>query len=121
MIAKVLVDVPVKAVDRLFDYEIPSDFESVLEIGSRVIVPFGNRDLMGFCLDITTQKDTLNPLKPIRSVLDIEPYVTNELIELAKTVSMDTTTVLIRVLETMIPSALKAVYKPKLKVIDSSR
>ncbi|MCK7487391.1 MAG: hypothetical protein MZU97_19165 [Bacillus subtilis] len=52
MIARILVDVPAKAVDRLFDYLIPATLESVLEIGMRVVVPFGTRELMGFCLEI---------------------------------------------------------------------
>ena len=41
MIAKILVDVQAKAVDKLFDYLVPSELESVLEVGARVIVPFG--------------------------------------------------------------------------------
>ena len=121
MIAKILVDVPAKAVDKLFDYQIPPVLESVLEIGARVIVPFGSRELMGFCIDITENPDYTKELKPIINVLDIEPYITKELIELAKVISIETTTMLIKVLETMLPAALKAVYTTRLTVIDEDQ
>jgi len=118
MIARVLVDVPAKAVDRLFDYLIPPVLEEAIEIGMRVIVPFGNRELMGYALEIAAASDSGRELKPISTLLDIEPYLTPELIELAKKISIETTTVLIRVLETILPSALKAVYTVKLRLLD---
>jgi len=118
MIARILVDVPAKAVDRLFDYTVPPVLASVLEIGMRVVVPFGNRQLMGYTLELAETSDTGKELKNISSILDIEPYLTPELIDLAKQISMDTTTVLIRVLETILPSAFKAVYTVKLRLID---
>ena len=116
MVAKILIDVPAKAVDKLFDYLIPSELEAVLEVGARVIVPFGSREVMGFCIDIVATADYDKTLKNIINVLDLEPYLTPELIKLAKQLSIDTTTMLIKVLETMLPSALKAVYTTRLIV-----
>lgn len=118
VIARVLVDVPAKAVDRLFDYSVPPALGDSLEVGMRVVVPFGNRDLMGYVLEIGETSDAGRDLKEIATVLDIEPCLTPELIDLAKKISIDTTTVLIRVLETILPSALKAVYSVKLKLLD---
>lgn len=120
MIARILVDIPVKAVDRLYDYLVPDILEDVLEVGMRVIVPFGNRELMGYTLEITMVSDSGKALKPIIRILDIESYLTFELIELAKQISIDTTTILIKVLETILPSAFKAVYTVKLQLIDPS-
>ena len=120
MIAKILVDVQAKAVDKLFDYLVPLDLETVLEIGARVIVPFGSRELMGFCIDITDEPATDRELKQLINILDIEPYITKELIDLAKRLSIETTTMLIKVLETMLPAALKAVYTTKLIVLSES-
>jgi primosomal protein N' (replication factor Y) len=118
LIARVLVDVPAKAVDRLFDYLIPPVLETAIEVGMRVIVPFGNRELMGYALEIASTSDSGKELKPILRLLDMESYLTPELIDLAKKISIETTTVLIRVLETILPSALKAVYTVKLRLID---
>lgn len=120
MIARVLVDVPAKAVNRLFDYVVPPVLAGSLEVGMRVIVPFGNRELMGYALELGEESDSGRELKPISTILDIESYLTPELIELAKKISIDTATILIRVLETMLPSALKAVYTVKLRLLDPS-
>lgn len=118
MIARVLVDVPAKAVDKLFDYEIPVELSGILETGMRVRVPFGNRELMGYCLEIRQASDFDDRLKPVKSLLDLESYLTEELIDLAKWIQSETSTVLIRVLETMLPSALRTTYKTLLKVQD---
>jgi len=120
LVAKVLVDVKAKAVNKLYDYLIPQDLETVLEIGMRVIVPFGSREVMGFVLAIDQKQEYASTIKPITRILDLESYITSELIELAYLLEKDTSTVLINVLETMLPSALKAVYKTNIEVIDES-
>ncbi|MDD3122122.1 MAG: primosomal protein N' [Candidatus Izemoplasmatales bacterium] len=120
MVAKVLVDVKAKAVNKLYDYAVGQDFENILELGMRVIVSFGSREVMGYVLDIVLEKETNALLKPIIRLLDLESYITKELIDLAYQIEEDTSTVLIKVLETMLPSALKAVYKTSFEVIDEN-
>ena len=51
MIVGVLVEITNKSVDRIFDYLVPKSLESLVEIGKRVEVPFGNRTLVGFILE----------------------------------------------------------------------
>ncbi|MGD9909250.1 MAG: primosomal protein N' [Candidatus Izemoplasmatales bacterium] len=122
MIAKVLVDVSAKQVDRLFDYVIPSWIEPLLERGMRVTVQFGHRTVMGFVLEITeNSEESPDKLKPILSILDFEPMITDELIELAYGMQGSTASTLIKIIETMIPSALKAVYKISFQVLDESK
>ena len=67
MIAKVVVDVPAKAVDRPFDYLIPSDLEDVIEIGQRVKVPFGPRLVMGYVVGFAV-KSEFKKLKAIETI-----------------------------------------------------
>ena len=43
-IARVLVDSGVYHLDSEFDYAIPTSLDSVIEIGVRIVVPFGNRE-----------------------------------------------------------------------------
>lgn len=62
MIAEVIVDVPAKQTDRPFDYVIPQSLETVIQIGMRVVVPFGPRRIQGFVIGIKPQS-TLNKLK----------------------------------------------------------
>ncbi|MFP4478459.1 MAG: primosomal protein N' [Candidatus Izemoplasmatales bacterium] len=118
MIAKVLVDVKSKNVDKMYDYSIPVKYKDILQVGSRVIVPFGPRKVMGYCLEIVGQSDYNKDLKEIERVIDVEPYLNEELIDLAKVISDETGYLLISVLETILPAALKVMYKPKILVID---
>ena len=41
MIAEVVINSTVKNLDRVFDYAIPVEMEDEIEIGSRVLIPFG--------------------------------------------------------------------------------
>ena len=57
MIAKVIVDIPSKSVDFTFDYLVPSRMQSMIQIGMRVVVPFGPRTIQGYIMAITEQPD----------------------------------------------------------------
>ena len=50
MVARVLVEIASQAVDKTFDYLVPSSLENVIQVGIRVLVPFGNRQIEGFVL-----------------------------------------------------------------------
>ncbi len=43
MIAEVIIDSNVKTLNKTFDYLIPKNFEKDIKVGTRVLVPFGNR------------------------------------------------------------------------------
>lgn len=118
MIAKVIVDIKSKNVDKMYDYIIPFEYADILEIGARVIVPFGKREIMGFCLEKAETSDYQESLKAIKTVIDMESYLTPELIDLARQLQKETSTLLITILETMLPAALKVVYRPKIEVLD---
>ena len=57
MIAKVIVDITSKSVDFEFDYIIPEHLTSVVQIGVRVIVPFGPRTIQGYVMRIQDAPD----------------------------------------------------------------
>lgn len=82
MIAKVIVDISNSEVDKIFDYLIPSDFE--LSVGDRVLVPFGNRSIEGFCIKITDYQDGDYKLKEITKKLDQKPLIKQEMLALAE-------------------------------------
>lgn len=122
MVAKVLVDIKAKAVDKPYDYLLPSLWEDILEVGMRVIVGFGSREVMGYVLDIVdTSERSESELKPILSILDLIPMLTKELIQIAYQIQTETATPLIQVIEAMTPSALKAVYRVTFERIASSQ
>ena len=59
MIAKVIVDVPLMQTDKPYSYQIPSEFEDMVEAGTRVHVPFGkgNRLIQGIVVDVLEEAD----------------------------------------------------------------
>ncbi len=111
-IAKVIVDVPAKQTDRAFDYIVPTEWASWVEIGSRVSVPLGPRMVQGFIVALQDESDVaIARMKPIAQVLDIVPPLTQELIELGKWMSQTYICPEVIALQAMIPGALKAKYE----------
>lgn len=112
MFAQVIVDVAAYPVDRPFDYKIPAPLCAVIELGSRVKVPFGPRNVLGFVVGIVEQTEVpLNKVRAISEVLDLEPVINAELLQLAKWLKHDTICFEIDALQLMIPSALRAKYE----------
>jgi primosomal protein N' (replication factor Y) (superfamily II helicase) len=71
------------AVDKLFTYKIPEALRSAVKSGVRAVVPFGHRSVVGFIVDIK-ETTTLGTVKNIKDVLDAEPFISEELLSLAK-------------------------------------
>ncbi|MFF2484124.1 primosomal protein N' [Paenibacillus sp. NPDC058071] len=108
MIAKVIVDVPSRQTDRPFDYEVPEEMADWIEIGSRVGVPFGGRVLQGFVTELTERADIdAKRLKPVAELLDAQPPLLPDLVELAKWVSDKYCCSWTAALQAMVPAALK--------------
>ncbi|HEY1213939.1 MAG TPA: primosomal protein N', partial [Bryobacteraceae bacterium] len=76
------VSVPVP-VDRSFSYELPLTLRHRVQMGCRVLVPFGSRKLTGVVLRLHNEP----PAQTARSVLkllDAEPALDEELLRLAR-------------------------------------
>ena len=84
MIAKVAISSLTFWVDRPYDYLVPEQFETTIKVGARVMVPFsrGNRATEAVVLALTDQSDYDN-LKSIASLLDQEPVLSEELVQLS--------------------------------------
>ncbi|MFF5910476.1 primosomal protein N' [Staphylococcus saprophyticus] len=123
MIAKVIVDIPSKSVDFTFDYIIPIRLQSMIQIGMRVIVPFGPRTIQGYVMKITDQPDSnidINKLKEIKEIQDIKPELTEELIQFTEWYNNYFVTKRISMLEVMLPSAIKAKYTKVFSIEDTN-
>lgn len=81
MIAEVIVDVAAHQTDRVFEYHIPDDLD--VEIGSRVVVPFGRRKVQGFVVAVKKSSDFTGQLKDLLLVVDEMPPLTPELVALS--------------------------------------
>jgi primosomal protein N' (replication factor Y) len=72
-VARVVVDIPTRAIETPFDYEIPEGIGEVV-VGTCVLVDFGNRPAVGYVVGIAEASEYESP-KPLRAVL-AEPYFT---------------------------------------------
>ena len=103
MVAEVLVEI--EKLDKTFTYLIPSNLN--IQIGIRVLVPFGRQKLEGFVVAIKDEIPSEYKLKEIIEVIDDNPILNNELLKLGKYLSKKTLCTLTSAYQTMLPSALK--------------
>ena len=108
MIVGVLVEISAKAVDKVFEYNVPKKLENSIKVGIRVLVPFGRMTLEGFVLEIKNEKTTSMELKSIIDVVDKDIVLNKELLELGKVMRNNTLSTLISCYQVMLPKALKA-------------
>lgn len=115
MVAEVLVEVSNAILDKTFSYRIPNNLLNELEIGMRVKVPFLNRDILGFVLDIKKEEKKEYELKDIKEIVDNFRVLDDELLDLGKYMSDITLSSLTTCYQTMLPKALKAKVKNDIK------
>ena len=85
MLAKVAIDL---ALDRLFTYQVPEEFEKKLTVGQLLSVPFGHRTARGFVLEVSDgEADGAYKLKPIAAIEDEIPFFSPALLELVKRIA----------------------------------
>jgi primosomal protein N' (replication factor Y) len=113
IIAKVIVDVPAMQTDRPFDYIVPEDYHDLVQPGIRVIVPFGPRNVQGFIVGLEPYTGE-RKLKPIHKLLDVEPILNGELLQLGKWLTEQTLSYRISSFQAMLPAALKAKYEKEI-------
>src|SRR2546426_7211189 len=80
MIARVTLEL---ALRKEFDYLIPQELTGQVEVGTRVKVPFGPRQLMG-CVTALVDESPHSNLRPILKVLGAQPLVTPKILKLAR-------------------------------------
>ena len=108
MYIDVLVELKTQKIDKTFTYLVPDNLIDEIEIGKRVLVPFGNQKLEGFILNIKDKVEVDYKIKEILEIVDENPVLNEELLELGKYISTKTLCNLISAYQTMLPAALKA-------------
>ena len=108
MYAKVIVEIGVKKVDRLFTYIVPSKYIDKIKVGMRVKVSFGKMYLEGFVIELTNTYDDKYELKEIEELVDEDVILNEEMLYLGKKIQESTLCSLISAYQVMLPKALKA-------------
>lgn len=108
--AGVIITNKCKETDKLYSYLIPKGMEGKVLTGSRVIVPFGmgNKKLEGYVLEVMDSIDfSASRLKSVARVLDDEPVMTPELVELAKWMKKKYLCYYIDAVQAIVPSPVR--------------
>jgi primosomal protein N' (replication factor Y) len=80
MIARVTLEI---ALRKEFDYRVPAELESLVEVGTRVKVPFGSRQVLG-CVTALPEASPHPNLRLIQAVVSRPSVVTPRILELAR-------------------------------------
>ncbi len=106
--AGVIVDVRAEAVNRIFQYAIPERYQGQIEIGHRVLVPFGRRKLEGYVVELTNELEVAEQkLKAIIKPLDLKPAILPSLVELARWMAETYAGLFSEALQYMLPPAAR--------------
>ena len=83
MFAEIILNNNAKALNKIFDYEVPKELEKKVHIGARVFVPFGRSKALedGFIINLKENSEYAN--KKIAS-MENQDFMTEEKINLAK-------------------------------------
>ena len=112
-----IVEVIFQKLSKIFDYQVQSKHLSQIEIGKRVLAPFGNENVSQTGIILTIKEESKTPnnkIKLIKKIIDKSPVVNQEQFELAKEVANYYTASFQEVLFSFFPS----VKIPNLQKID---
>ena len=108
MYIDVLVELKAKKLDKTFTYHVPSNLEASINVGKRVLVPFGRQKLEGFIISLNNSLSFDYDIKDIIEVIDDDVIINDEMMRLGRYIKNKTLCTLISAYQTMLPSALKA-------------
>ena len=83
MIAQVIINSNVKNINRIFDYNVPSEMQGTICVGDRVLVPFGNKKTYEEGFIVGLKENTQYKVKDIAKIQE-GIKLTEENIDLAK-------------------------------------
>ena len=83
-VCAVAVDAATYAIDKLYSYRVPDELREQVQIGTRVLVPFGFGNKRAEAVVLAFRQDTGEyKLKPVVEVLDDAPVLTHGQLKLA--------------------------------------
>jgi len=112
LIAKVAIKKINLKSDKLYSYLVPEELRKSVEVGKRVVVPFGknNKKRQGLIFELS-QEDALNNIKNIYAVLDDVLHISNEFLDLIKWIKENYFCSFYDAVRLVLPEALKGNFK----------
>ena len=118
--ANIIVDISHEKLDKTFQYLIPEELMGEVRVGVLVDIPFGNRSITGYVVELTDEAEfDITKLKPIIGVKKGSVPIESQLIELAGWMKRNYGGTMNQALKTVIPikQKTKAIEKKILKLI----
>ena len=107
----VIVDVATQQTNRPYTYRVPEELTTVVAPGMRVEVPFGRRQVQGFVVETTDQAPEGVKLRSLTRLVDVNPVLGEEQLQLADWLVGQTFAFKISCLQAMLPAAMRAQYQ----------
>ena len=112
-IVDVLIERKIQSLNRPFSYVAKDD--ALIEVGERVLVPFNNKNIVGYVINVTKSDKSIAELEKefgyklfeVRKIIDEKPLLTPELILLANEIKNYYLAPYISILQAMLPLSLK--------------
>lgn len=107
VVAHIVIDHTAYHFDKPYDYLVPYDMVESAQPGCRVLVPFGhgNRKRQGMIMSVGETTE-FEKLKPINSVIDSSPLLSDEMLRLAQWLKERTFSTYFDVIHLMIPAGI---------------
>ena len=109
---------------RTFTYRLPPDLAPFVQTGARVLVPFGNRTLMGYATSFDGQPASdldAETIKDVIELIDEEPLINSEIIELTKWSAEYYAAAWGEMLKASLPAGINAAVESIFTISDSGR
>lgn len=120
--ANIIVDISHEKLDKTFQYLIPEELAEEVRVGVLVDIPFGNRSITGYVVELTDEAEfEVSRLKPIIGVKKGSVPIESQLIELAGWIRKNYGGTMNQALKTVIPikQKTKAIERKVLKLLIS--
>ncbi len=102
--ANVIVDISLEKLDKTFQYKIPKEWQETLHVGMQVKIPFGNRTITGYVLELTDEPEfDVTKIKPILGITEGSVAIESQLIELAGWMRRNYGSTMNQALKTVLP------------------
>ncbi len=99
--------------DKLYSYKLPAELDGNGIKGKRVLVPFGNGNRKRIALVVDVREGEVSKLKPISSVIDETPLLSDEMLSLLLWLKETTLCTYFDALRCLIPSAMSVNFERK--------
>ncbi len=114
--ADIIVDISQEKLDKTFQYRVPEEMETHIEVGKKVRIPFGKggREITGYVVGLSSEpKIEPDRIKPIQAVEEQGMEIESRLIALAAWIARNYGSTMNQALKTVLPVKEKAAARER--------